>query len=149
MLEVRRVGSPGSEIAFDRRLPRSHWSVLIACPRRGHNRRPHPRSTVVTDVWTPECMTVPPQRTIGGSGDAGAGEAPAQRVKLATEVSIAADEVSHRQQHDLEFVGAVVPPQPEPEVNSNSGNNCDSDGKPVSHLYTHLYTQCYPYRVSD
>ena len=51
-----------------------------------------------------------PKRTISGSGDAGAGEAPAQRVKLATEVSVAADEVSRGQQHDLEFVGAVVPP---------------------------------------
>ena len=76
-----------------------------------------------------------PKRTIGGSGDAGAGEAPAQRVKLATEVSVAADEVSRGQQHDLEFVGAVLPPQLEPEVNSNSGNNCDSNGKPVSHLH--------------
>ena len=55
-------------------------------------------------------MTMPPKRTIGGSGDAGAGEAPAQRVKLATEVSVAADEVSRGQQHDLDFVGAVVPP---------------------------------------
>ena len=53
---------------------------------------------------------MPPKRTIGGSGDAGAGEAPAQRVKLATEVSVAADEVSRGQQHDLDFVGAVVPP---------------------------------------
>ena len=78
---------------------------------------------------------MPPKRTIGGSGDAGAGEAPAQRVKLGTEVAVAADEVSRGQQHDLDFVGAVVPPQPEPEVNSNSGNNCDSDGKPVSHLH--------------
>ena len=59
-------------------------------------------------------------------------------MKLATEVSIAADEVSRGQQHDLEFIGAVVPPQPEQEVNNNSGNNCDFDGKPVSHLYTHL-----------
>ena len=75
------------------------------------------------------------KHTIGGSGDAGASEAPAQRVKLATEVSVAADEVSRGQQHDLEFIGAVVPPQLEPEVNSNSGNNCDSDGKPVSHLH--------------
>ena len=71
----------------------------------------------------------------GGSGDAGAGEAPAQRVKLAAEVSVAVDKVSRGQQHDLEFIGTVVPPQPEPEVNSNSGNNCDSDGKPVSHLH--------------
>ena len=28
-------------------------------------------------------------------------------------------------------------PQPEQEVNSNSGNDCDSGEKPVSHLYTH------------
>ena len=55
-------------------------------------------------------MTMPTKRTIGGSGDAGAGEAPAQRVKLATEVSVAADEVPRGQEHDLEFVGAVVPP---------------------------------------
>ena len=55
---------------------------------------------------------MPPKRTIGGSGDAGAGEAPAQRVKLGTEVAIAADEVSRGQQHDLDFVGAVVPPPP-------------------------------------
>ena len=65
---------------------------------------------MVTNVWTLECMTMPPKRTIGGSGDAGAGEAPAQRVKLATEVSVAADEVSRGQQHDLEFIGTVVPP---------------------------------------
>ena len=57
-------------------------------------------------------MRMPPKRTIGGSGDAGAGEAPAQRVKLATEVSVAADEVLRGQQHDLEFVSAVVPPPP-------------------------------------
>ena len=57
---------------------------------------------------------MPPKRTIGGSGDAGAGEAPAQRVKLATEVSVAADEVSRGQQHDLDFVGAIVPPSPPP-----------------------------------
>ena len=55
-------------------------------------------------------MSMPPKHTIGGSGDTGAGEAPAQRVKLATEVSVTADEVSRGQQHDLEFVGAVVPP---------------------------------------
>jgi len=55
-------------------------------------------------------MTMPPKRTIGGSGDAGAGEAPAQRVKLGTEVSVTADEVSRGQQHDLDFVGAIVPP---------------------------------------
>ena len=84
-------------------------------------------------------MTMPPKRTIGGSGDAGAGEAPAQHVKLGTEVTVAADKVLCRQQHDLDFVGTVVPPpQPELEINSNSGNDCDSDGKLVSHLYTHL-----------
>ena len=53
---------------------------------------------------------MPLKRTIGGSGGAGASEAPAQRVKLATEVSVAADEVSREQEHDLEFIGAVVPP---------------------------------------
>ena len=81
---------------------------------------------------------MPPKRTIGGSGDAGAGEAPAQRVKLGTEVAAVADEVSHGQQHDLDFVDATMPPQPEPEVNSNSDNDCNSDRKPISHLYTHL-----------
>jgi hypothetical protein len=82
---------------------------------------------------------MPPKRTIRGSGDAGAGEAPTQRVKLGTEVAVAADEVSRGQHHDLDFVGAVVPPpQPEREVNSNSGNDYDSDGKLVSHQYTHL-----------
>ena len=55
---------------------------------------------------------MPSKRTIGGSGDSGAGEAPAQRVKLATEVSVAADEVSRGQQHDIDFVGAIVPPPP-------------------------------------
>ena len=69
---------------------------------------------------------------IGGSGYAGAGEAPAQRMKLGAEVVVAADEVSHGQQRDLYFVAVVVPPQPEPEVNSYSGNDSDSDGKPVS-----------------
>ena len=78
---------------------------------------------------------MPPKCTIGGSGDAGAGEAPAQRVKLAIEVSVTADEVSRGHHNDLEFIGAIMPPQLEPEVNSNSGNNCDSDGKPVSHLH--------------
>ena len=53
---------------------------------------------------------MPSKRTIGGSGDAGAGEAPAQRVKLGTKVAIAADEVSRGQQHNLDFIGAVVPP---------------------------------------
>ena len=51
---------------------------------------------------------MPLKRTIGGSGNAGAGEAPAQRVKLGTEVSVAADEVSCGQQHDIDFVGAIV-----------------------------------------
>ena len=59
-------------------------------------------------------MTMPPKRTIGGSGDVGAGEAPTQRVKLATEVSVIANEVSRGQQHNLDFIGAVMPPQPEP-----------------------------------
>ena len=81
-------------------------------------------------------MRMPPKNTIGGSGDAEAGEAPAQRVKLGTEVAVAADKVSRRQKHDLDFIGAV--PQPQPEVNSNTGNDCDSDRKLVSHLYTHL-----------
>ena len=51
-----------------------------------------------------------PKCTIGGSGDAGAGEAPAQRVKLGTEVAVTADEVSCGQQHDLDYAGIVVPP---------------------------------------
>ena len=77
---------------------------------------------------------MPAKRTVGGSGDAGAGEAPAQHVKLGTEVAVAADEVSRGQQHDLDFVGTIVPPQLESEVNNNFGNDCDSDGKPISHL---------------
>ena len=55
-------------------------------------------------------MTMPPKRTIGGSGDAGAGEAPAQRVKLGIEVVVVTNEVSRGKQHDLDFVGAFVPP---------------------------------------
>jgi hypothetical protein len=55
---------------------------------------------------------MPSKRTIEGSGDAGAGEAPAQRMKLGTEVVVAADEASRGQQHDLDFVGPVVPPPP-------------------------------------
>ena len=70
-------------------------------------------------------MTMPPKRTIGGSGDARAGEAPAQHVKLGTEVSVAADKVSRGPQHDLDFVGAIMPPQPKLEVNNNFGNDCD------------------------
>ena len=58
-------------------------------------------------------MKMPPTRTIRGSGDAGAGEAPAQRVKLGTEVTVTAGEVSRGQQHDLDFVGTVVPPPPQ------------------------------------
>ena len=74
-------------------------------------------------------MRMPLKRTIGGSGDASAGEAPAQRMKLGTEVAIAADEVLRGQQHDLDFVSIVVPPQPDTEVHGYSGNNSDSDGK--------------------
>jgi hypothetical protein len=81
---------------------------------------------------------MPPKCTIGGSDDAGAGEAPAQCVKLGTEVVIAANEVSHGQQRDLDVFAAVVPRQPEPEVHSNSSNDSDSNGKPVSHLYPFL-----------
>ena len=55
---------------------------------------------------------MPPKRTIGGSGDAGAGEAPTQRVKLATEVSVTAAKVSCGQQQDLEFIVAIVPSPP-------------------------------------
>jgi hypothetical protein len=53
-------------------------------------------------------------------------------MKLGAEVAVTTDEVSRRQQRDLDFVAAVVPPQPEPEVHSYSGNDFDSDGKPVS-----------------
>ena len=67
---------------------------------------------MVTDVWTPECMTMLPKRTIGASGDARAGEAATQRVKLGTEVVVAAAEVSRGQQYDLDFVGTIVPPPP-------------------------------------
>ena len=57
-------------------------------------------------------MRMPPKRTIGGSGDAGAGEAPTQRVKLGTEVTVTAGEVSPGQQRNLDLIGVVVPPLP-------------------------------------
>ncbi|XP_073363193.1 uncharacterized protein [Aegilops tauschii subsp. strangulata] len=80
-----------------------------------------------------ECIRILSKRTIGGSGDAGAGEAPAQRMKLRTEVVVAADEVSRGQQRNLDFIAVVVPPQPKPEVHSYSDN--DSDGKLIG-MYT-------------
>ena len=57
-----------------------------------------------------ECIRKLLKRTIRGSGDAGAGEAPVQCVKLGTKVAITADEVSHGEQHDLNFVSTIVPP---------------------------------------
>jgi hypothetical protein len=53
-------------------------------------------------------------------------------MKLGAEVAVATDEVSHEQQHDLDFIAVVVPPLPEPEVHSYSGTDSDSDGKSVS-----------------
>ena len=79
-----------------------------------------------------ECIRILPKRTIDGNGDTGASEAPAQRMKMDTEVAVAADEVSRGLQRDLDFVAAVMPPQPEPEVHNYSGNDSDFDGKPIS-----------------
>ena len=53
---------------------------------------------------------MPLKHTIEGSGDAGAGEAPAQCMKLDAEVAVAADEVTRGQKRDLDFVAVVVPP---------------------------------------
>nr|XP_020185199.1 uncharacterized protein LOC109770892 [Aegilops tauschii subsp. strangulata] len=61
---------------------------------------------------------MPPKRSIGGSGDAGASEAPAQRVKLATEVSVAADEVSRGQ---LVCTQMRLRPAPAPDVDLGPG----------------------------
>ena len=79
-------------------------------------------------------MMMSSKRIIGGSGNGRAGEALAQRVKLGIEVGITADEISRGQQHNLDFLDAVVPPHPELEVNSN---DCDSYEKPVV-IYTNL-----------
>ena len=43
------------------------------------------------------------------ASDAGAGEAPAQHMKLGVEVAVTSDEVSRRQQRYLDFVAVVVP----------------------------------------
>lgn len=91
-------------------------------------------------------MRMPPKHTIGGSGDAGAAEAPEHGVKLETDVAVAADEVSRGQKCDVDIVDGVVLPLPEPEVPSDFGDGSDDDGKPVSHLYPFMW-QIYP-RVS-
>jgi hypothetical protein len=96
-------------------------------------------------------MRMPPKRTIGGSGNGGAAEAPEHGVELETEVAIAADEVLRGQKRDGD---GVVLPLPEPEVHSDSGDDSDDhsdddsddDGEPVSHLYPFMW-QIYP-RVS-
>jgi hypothetical protein len=89
-------------------------------------------------------MRMPPKRTIGGSGDAVATEAPEHGVKLETEVAISADEVSRGQKRDGD---GIVLPLPEPEVYSDSGDHSgddsDDDGEPVSHLYPCMW-QIYP-----
>ena len=72
-----------------------------------------------------ECIRILLKRTIGGSGDVGAGEAPTQGMKLGTKLAVVADEVSH----GLDFVRIVVPPHTEPEVHSYSINDYDSDEK--------------------
>ncbi|KAE8797150.1 E3 ubiquitin-protein ligase [Hordeum vulgare] len=65
------------------------------------------------------------KRPIGGSGNAGAAEAPEQGVKMEREVVVAAAEVSL----DLDVVDGVVLPQLEPEVLSDDVDNKDEDGK--------------------
>jgi hypothetical protein len=91
-------------------------------------------------------MRMPPKRPIRGSGDAGAAEAPEHGVEMETEVAITAGEVSLH----LDVVDGIVLPQPKPEVHTNSGDNsgddCNDDGQPISHLYPFM-CQIHP-RVS-
>ena len=69
-------------------------------------RTPHPRHThnsslsarILDAALSPQsrqCTRMPPKRPIGGSGDAGAAEAPEHGVNMETEVFVAADEVDN------------------------------------------------------
>ena len=78
---------------------------------------------------------MPPKRPIGGSGDAGAAEAPEHDMNMEREVVVASDKVLLH----LDVVDGIVLPQPEPEVHTDSddhsGDDSDDDGQLVSHLY--------------
>ena len=84
-------------------------------------------------------MRMPPKRTIGGSGDAGAAKAPEHGVEMETEVTVTAGELSLHP----DIVDGVELPQPEAEFHTNSGDDLgydpgddsDNDGQLVSHLY--------------
>ena len=112
---------------------------------------PHPRHTqnssrsarILDAALSPQsrqCMRMPPKRPIGGSGDAGAAEAPEHGVEMETEVAVTAGEVSPHPD-------VVELPQPEAEFHTDSGDDSgddpdddsddhsNDDGQLVSHLY--------------
>ncbi|KAE8798639.1 E3 ubiquitin-protein ligase [Hordeum vulgare] len=75
-------------------------------------------------------MRMPLKHPIGGSGDAGAVEAPEQGVKMETEVAVTAYEVSL----DLDIIDDIVFPLPELEVHTDSsdGSGGDSETTPTT-----------------
>ena len=86
---------------------------------------------------------MPPKRTIGGSGDAGAAKAPEHGVEMETEVAVTAGELSLHP----DVVDGVELPQTEAEFHTDfddhfvddsddhSGDDSDDRGQLVSHLY--------------
>ena len=88
-------------------------------------------------------MRMPLKHPIGGSGDAGAAEAPEHSVEMETEVAVTADELSLHP----DIIDGVELPQPEAGFHTDSsddsgddpGDDSDDhsgdDGQLVSHLY--------------
>ena len=83
---------------------------------------------------------MPPKRPIGGSGDAGAVEAPEHGVEMETEVAVTADELSlHPDVIELPLPEAEFHSDscddPGDDSDDHSGDDSDDDGQLVSHLY--------------
>ena len=68
-------------------------------------------------------MRMPPKRPIGGSGDAGAAEAPEHGVEMETEVAVTAGELSLHP----DIVDDVELPQPEEEFHTDSDDHSGDD----------------------
>ena len=80
-------------------------------------------------------MRMPPKRSIGGSGDAGAPKAPEHGVEMEREVSFTAGKLSL---HPY-IIDDVELPQPEAEYHTDSDDHSDDDSDDDGQLVSHLY----------
>ena len=151
MREVRRSGSLGSETAFDRHPPRSHWSVLMVRPSGGT-----PILATHTIFSLSACILdaalSPQSRQCRGCRRSAPSEGVAtpgllkhrgHGVEIETEVAVTTDELSLHP----DVADGVELPQPKAEFhtdsddhsgddsNNHSGDDSDDDGQQVRHLY--------------